>query len=241
MIDSWFDNKGSYAEGLRLLLKHCGRNKTIYNRLKVKESQRNFAALKYELNKYRKKSHSTPIPATVTPSVTSLVKEVAKKQLTKYNIPVHYAMLPEELRTMFVKQKEAFYNRLELKSKLNRLEAEEEQKALSIIIEITRLTKFIDAVWEEIDYFLANKTLLPKGEDYSKCTDLERHKKRQYLHQSISKQKKTVRKLEKQLNTCAKDKKLTLLSKINQKKQEIAQKQRNINVLTLLLDKKTKR
>lgn len=246
MIQEWFDKKGSYTEGIRLLEKVCGKNNRIYLRLKnSKDNQRNKAALKYELTKYLKKS--TPIPkenispATKNPTThTSIDNDLITEKrivtsIKHNNEKVTISMSPDaHLQKRFMEKSQVFYKRSVLKMKLNNLPSEAEETALQISMEIIKLTTLLDTIWSEIDYFLAHKKRMPEGKDYSSLSPVSLVKEKQNIFQRISKRKKTLDKWKKLLPNTPKNKQLALQSKIEKQIEELTQMEmdlQNVNEL----------
>ncbi len=228
MIEQWFINKGSYVEGLELLRLSCGGNKRMYLRLKnSKDTQRNLAALKYELNKYRNKTIemvSKPVKVASKITTTEHAENLKTSSLKKANTRITMAMLPDaKLRDRFAQKNKAYYERWELKKTLNSLPEDEEEKALEIIVKIMNLTSLIDSIWKELDYYIEHKQIMPTGRDFSNLSNLELFKTRQRLYQSRSKRQKTLDKLQSELPGTPKEKRLALQSKIDSKTKKITQ------------------
>lgn len=238
MIEDWFKNKGTYQEGI-VLLKCVIGNTHLYKRLaNAQENARNRAALKYELNKYRNKKISFPSEKPKQPKITQpkTIEEVSLEKTNEEYSTIRLSEINEpEVQARYVEGKNAFYQMALLKRQYNRLAPEEEKKALKYLIEMMRLYRLNKAIWEEIDYYFEHKKPMPKGEDYSQYTPLELHKKRQLLHQSLSKRKVTIRKMESK--KIPEGKQLKHLSKLNAKKAQYKEVELNIQRITEILDK----
>ncbi len=242
MIHQWFLNKGTYQEGLELLRKACGANQRMYLRLKnEKPTQRNYAALKYELNKYKDKELAKSVVSQKVKNSPVRNKKTEETFVTsalkKTNIKITLAMLPDAyLQQRFIEKNNAFYKRWFLKKQLNALPNEEEEKALEIIAEIMKLTKLIDTIWAELDYFILNKKRMPSGNDFSGLSNMELIKSRQRLYQSRSKREKTLNKWIESFKDTPKEKQLALQSKIDNQTEKITQINIDIEKLNTLIN-----
>ncbi|KZS41900.1 hypothetical protein AWE51_00190 [Aquimarina aggregata] len=236
MIEQWFLNKGTYAQGLVLLKAACGANQRMYLRLKgAKENQRNLAALKYELNKYRNTNIEVPIPTkkkVQTSKKVSDTKALAITSVKRSNTKITIHMLPDAyLQQRFIEKNNAFYTHWVLKKKLNAVAEDDVEKARVLIAEIMKLRQLIDAIWKELDYYMEHKKLMPKGKDFANLSAMDKVKTRQRLYQSRSKREKTLNKWLLKLVDTPKEKQLALQSRIDNQKGKIAQI--NIDITTL--------
>lgn len=241
MIEQWFLNKGTYAQGLTLLKAACGANQRMYLRLKgAKENQRNLAALKYELNKYRNTNIEVPIPIkkkVQTSKKASDTKALAVTSVKRSNPKITLAMLPDAyLQQRFIEKNNAFYTHWMLKKQLNAVAEDDVEKARILIAEIMKLRKLIDTIWKELDYYMEHKKIMPIGKDFTKLSAMEKVKERQRLYQSRSKRQKTLDKLKTSLVDVPQEKQLALQSRIADKTEIITQLTVNINTLNELID-----
>ncbi|WP_281991246.1 hypothetical protein [Aquimarina aggregata] len=241
MIEQWFLNKGTYSQGLVLLKAACGANQRMYLRLKgAKENQRNLAALKYELNKYRNTNIEVPIPIkkkVQTSKKVSDTKALAITSVKRSNTKITIHMLPDAcLQQRFIEKNNAFYTHWVLKKKLNAVAEDDVEKARVLIAEIMKLRQLIDTIWKELDYYMEYKKIMPRGKDFANLSAMEKVKERQRLYQSRSKRQKTLDKLKASLVDAPQEKQLALQSRIADKTEIITQLTVNINTLNELID-----
>lgn len=243
-IVQWFKEGGDYQKGVSIYAMHPKASKNILSRLQRGETPKNRASLMYELNKLKTSASKVSIPINpveknkpTQPLIPQ--QDPIKKSLTQDNGKVTMAMLPHpELRQRFVEKNQAFYKRWELKHQLNQLVSGEEAKALELISEIMKLTKLIDQIWTEIDYYLDHKKPLPStSKDYSLLSPMEKVRERQLLYSRKSKREKTVNNYLLQLKSTTDTKARTdLEKKISEKQQVISQMDIDIKKLNELIN-----
>lgn len=245
MIDTWFIEKGSYQQGLELLQQACGANKRIYQRLKnSKNSLRNMAALKYELQKYRYKvTPETRTLKNIVPKAapqkksTEIPKQKAITSVENSNARITISMLNDHsLQLRYIEKNKAFYERWMLKKQLNALPSENESEALDIIVQMMKLTTLIDTIWGEIDYFLAYKRLMPSPGEYRSLSLSDQIKTRQRLYQKRTKRKATLAKWQHALASTPATAKAALQAKIEKQQNTINQLSIDITALNRLID-----
>jgi hypothetical protein len=243
-IVQWFKDSRDYQTGVRIYAMLPKASKNILTRLQRGENPRNRATLLYELNKLKKSALNVSIPINSVENIQSTQPPIPppdpiKKSLTQDNGKVTMAMLPDPiLRKRFVQKNQAFYKRWELKHQLNGLAPRQEAEALELITEIMRLTKLIDQIWTEIDYYMAHKKLLPSSsKDYTLLSPMAKVRERQLLYSRKSKREKTVNnyllKLKSTTDTKAR---ANLQRKISEKQKVITQMDIDIKKLNELIN-----
>ena len=237
----WVKEAGDYASGVKLYASLPQANKNIVRRLNEGENGRNKATLKYELGKIMRKGGELSVSTKKMP--TPIKKEAdhysINPSLVHSNGNVTMAMLPNQgLRARFVEKNGSFYKRWELKRKLNETAEGKEDEALQLIIEIMNLTRFIDSVWFEIDYYLEHKKLLPTStKDFSKLSAMGKLKERQRLWAKKSKREATLKKWELELAQIdEKHKKQLIEAKTNKQKEVLTQISIDIDCLNELIN-----
>ena len=241
-VEQWFKEKCDYATGVKLYASLPKSNKNIVRRLMQSETGRNRATLKYELGKLNNRNIQISISqkkASSLPTKEDTLDSSIQTALIHSNGKITMAMLPNaKLRQRFVEKNQAFYNRWELKRKLNELRDEQEEEALALIVEIMKLTKFIDAVWFEIDYYLEYKKLLPTStKDFSKLSAMGKLKERQKLWSKKSKREATLKKWKSEICQIKDKRKKNLMeAKIKKQKETLNQISIELNALNNLID-----
>lgn len=209
-IQKWFDNNGSYAEGLELYQMLPTFSNVQFKSLRI-ENFSNFIRLKYELKRgltlgYNVSTIPNEIPVIPEIPENSDLEEEKKKAILEASKKESFAketmaMYPPELHPVYRQRISDFYLACELKFKLNALEPKDEKTALEIILQIEPLWEKIDRAWMVLEYWKDNSRIMPTEAtiDYSKFTPQKLWKEKALIETRISKRKKTLNNLEKTL------------------------------------------
>lgn len=229
-IQTWFLNKGSFVDGVRLysLLPNC--NPTLLRSFS-KENSANFLKLKYELKKASISGGNTIIQK-VEKVVSEPIKEVKQdsmmQEIIKQSEELSFeketmAMYPMDLHSTYRQRVSDFYLACELKFKLNSLPEEDEENALEIIIQLEDLWTRIDRAWMILNHWKEHNRIMPteESEDFNKLSGVQLVMLRNNLESRISKRQKTIDGLQEKLKENPEDR--TLLNLFNRKFEQLQQ------------------
>ena len=223
-IQEWFTTGSDYKKGVELyaLVPYCNKHllrifnggETHYNREKLKTELRKFIHTPITLNEipdYQVK--------TFTKHEQGIEVEIhPKPEFNKKPISFY----PLELHPIYKKRIESFYEACTLKTQLNNLPEESEKEALEL--QFKRIMPF------------------ETKEDFSGLSPQELVNKRQKLYSRISKRKSTLLALDNRYKSCPEGaSKVSLLNKINQKKEEMQQLNLQVEALTNKIEYETYR
>lgn len=229
-IQSWFDNSGSYTEGVKLYSQLPAHSSHFLKNLE-KESSANFLKLKYELKKALLNGSGTIIPKADKivpepknepenePLLQLIIKQSAANSFDKESM----AMYPRELHSTYRQRVNNFYQACELKFQLNAVPDRDEQTALQIILQLEDLWTRIDRAWIILDHWKDHNRIMPteESEDFSKLNGIQLVTLRSRLETSISKRTKTITKM--QADAVASPENRTLANSLNRKLEQLQQ------------------
>jgi|GEM_PF-2200621 len=245
-IQEWFTTGSDYKKGVELyaLVPYCNKHllrifnggETHYNREKLKTELRKFIHTPITLNEipdYQVKTftkHEQGIEVEIHPK-----PEFNKKPISFY---------PLELHPIYKKRIESFYEACTLKTQLNNLPEESEKEALELQFKIYQCWKVNDRSSLILRHYEQTKRIMPfeTKEDFSGLSPQELVNKRQKLYSRISKRKSTLLALDNRYKSCPEGaSKVSLLNKINQKKEEMQQLNLQVEALTNKIEYETYR
>jgi hypothetical protein len=179
-INEWFNNDGSYEDGILLYRALPNHNKNQLRIFLLKENFHNKTKLRYELQKnlqptLKKSAKTTPIVVPVAPALLETE--------SKYYRKVFIKDLPIALHSHYIQQKNDYNLACSLKLQLNKISIThdkagtvvfddeghyvlkeltpfDKQKALKFSLEIMQLFKSINKTWEIIDFYLDHGRIL---------------------------------------------------------------------------------
>ena len=215
-IQEWLDKGGDYRTGVALYGQSRFANRRL---LRLFERSHRPVELRMELKKVAAKEKIFRRHLATKP-----VEEPAAKPDERYFPQVRLADLPKQLHADFIRQKECFYKAAALKSRLNELPDEETELALRIIRKIMDCFALIDHVWRKIDRWREKGDVVKVDvAGIERMTPVALVKRRQLLYQRISKRKKTLEKLRREL-AGAKEPRAAqrLTAKLERKEKELA-------------------
>lgn len=207
-IDKWFERQ-DYNTGVEIYKRSPGAKSSVIRSLERGRSQRNMGLLILNLRllkkgkstaKKRKRKAYKPKKKVIPPEVSTSQQKAAeevqhKKESSKrYFKKVKYGELPSILKLRFRHLKDLFYDRCDLKFKLNDLPDDAVAKALKIQKKIFEIDGQQQQIWKEIDHWQVHRTLLPTNteDDFSKMDAKALFLKRASLVSSIRKMKKRL-------------------------------------------------
>ena len=245
-IQNWFDENGSYEQGVFLYSQLPKTNKNLLSFFQRKKTRRSASKLHYELQKHKSFEIPVLVSSLIEPLPPVLVPEIShevlkEKALVVSNKKISPAHLPSELRTVFYQKNKDYYALYELHLQLTDLPDAAEDEALSLIIAIMALRKKVDAAWRDLDFFMEHKKLPPKvGLDLESLTPMGLVTTRQKLYAQRSKRKKTLEKWLKEIE-CLEDlfKKQRKQARIDRQHIAIEKLNLEINALTNKIDEKS--
>lgn len=209
-VNNWFNNNGSYQEGVMLYASLKGSSPNLVRLFLRKESAPNFEKLKYELSKHREKVTGKTISVQL-PEPTK--KEVITINYTQQNTapttpntkpPTGYFYRLNELDTrlhpLSIKQRDDYQKAISLKLQLNELHDSEEGVALSLCLAIEDLFDGIETTQKVLDHYVQHKVVLNvEPRSYSNYTGGQLADARRNKRTSVAKFKKKVADLKKSL------------------------------------------
>lgn len=229
-IQEWFDNKGTYKEGLQLYAS-LPQKSNLFLKSIQRENTSNFLKLKYELKKAlnnnstattkqsEKIATELPTEPKSEPLLQVIIKESASFSFDKETM----AMYPMELHATYRNRISNFYEACELKFKLNMLHPDAEEEAFDLIIQLEELWESIDRAWFILNHWKDYGRIMPidNSEDFTKLNGIQLSKRRDRLQTSISKRTKTLDKLSKEVELSPEDR--AKLNLYNRKKEQLQQ------------------
>jgi len=242
-IKKWFENKGSYADGLALYAQIKGCQRLLLTKL-AQENTQNFLMLKYELKMALStaggvtiptKQNVAPQPAVPKkePLLEVIIKESTEAQFEKETM----AMYPVELHGVYRARVSDFYRACEIKFKLNALEPDDEDTALDILMELEALWDAIDNAWIVLHHWRDHKRIMPVevSEDFTVLNGIQLVKRRGQLETSKSKREKTIAAMEIAAQDAPEDKRKANL--LNRKKEQLQQIIIDLDTVRAILQK----
>lgn len=245
-IDDWFKNK-DYDKGVALYeeLEKNPKSNTLRS-LKRGRSNRNMSLLIRNLRQLNDRVN-TPnknvvsavsrvkkeeLPSTNIDVVQEIKNEQIKEEATKqYFVGVRYGSLPKTLKIRYRQLKDLFYDRCDLKFKLNDLPDAEEKKALKLQKKIFWIASQQDQIWKEIDHWQEHKTLLPSNtdDDFSDLEMKDLFLKKASFESSIYKFKKRIEGYREALEAESdKSEKVKINQQINRSTRNLHEKELNL-------------
>lgn len=248
-IKSWFTTSGSYDDGVLIYSKLASCNSNILRSF-GKESTSNFLKLKYELKKASFSEKPTIAPKSIvstepvlkvsTEPSTELSTEPFLKQIIKQSAAVSFeketmAMYPAELHSTYRQRVNDFYLSCELKFQLNALEEDDENNALTIIIQLEDLWTRIDRAWMILDHWKDHNRVMPtkESEDFKKLNGIQLVKLRDNLQSRISKREKTIDVMTEQVTASPEER--GLLALLNRKLEQLEQLKIDLETIRKIL------
>lgn len=241
-IQSWFSEKGSFADGVKLYSELPSCNANILRSFS-KENAANFLKLKYELKK-ASFSGQNAIAQNVEKIVTEPIKEIKRATLEKEIIKrseelsfkkENMAMYPMELHSTYRQRVNDFYLACELKFQLNALSGDNEIQALEIIIQLEDLWTRIDRAWKILNHWKEHNRIMPteESEDFSKLSGVQLVMMRNKLESRISKRQKTIDAMAIVAENSPEDK--SLLNSFNRKLEQLQQLKIDLETIRTIL------
>lgn len=221
-VQAWIQEQGAYQVGLQLYFQHPNHNRNIAQLLSLRENLRNRAKLEYELKKvYRQRPLKTELPVKPKATVVRSAGKAPEKELQEVstqkfqgNIRLHD--LHPSLHQKFIKQKDVYYKIWQMHYRLE--DIEDDQKRLDVLRQVMAGWDYINAVWREIDYWMAHRQLA----DDSGILELEQ----------LSPEKLAARKLSIRSNISRYQKKVLELKQAHEKTMDLKQKNKLFNQLS---------
>lgn len=246
-IQDWFDNSGSYADGVKLysLLPNC--SNLMLKSFRI-ENFSNSLQLKYELKRALLSGFNVSLPEiTEITEITEIQdkKEVDKQKISheelareseKTQFPKEtMAMYPMELHSVYRERISNFYKACELKMKLNSLDPSQEKEALDLIIQIENLWDLIDRAWMVLDHWKDTARIMPFSEsvDFSKFSPVRLINEKSLIEVRISKRQKTLDKMYDNIVANPEDR--LKVNQYNKKKEELEQFKIDLETIKKLL------
>lgn len=181
-VDKWLDDKGDYTVGLQLYKDQKGSNKALWRYFDRGPSKAHETKLRYELSKFRK----LPVKKN-KPAVTF------KKPEVKIDDSYFLENMPLEVRPLRSRAQIVYIEMRELKLQLNDLAPQMEDAAMAIQMQIWYRRKENISLWQQIDYFLENKKLLPTPiDDVDSMSPARLLQVKANMHSQITNHKNTV-------------------------------------------------
>lgn len=241
-IKSWFAVSGSYADGVLLYSQLATCNPHLL-RTFARETTSNFLNLKYELKKasFSEKAIITPKIEKKTTAVEFVPKpEPLLQEIIKQSAAVSFqketmAMYPPPLHSTYRQRVNDFYHACELKFQLNALADDDENNALTIIIQLEDLWTKIDRAWMILDHWKDHNRVMPteESEDFKKLNGIQLVKLRDNLQSRISKREKTIDVMKEQVKACPEER--GLLALLNRKLEQLEQLKIDLETIRKIL------
>ena len=237
-IQSWFSSQGSYADGVLLYSKLPTCNANVLRSF-ARENTANFLKLKYELKKASLSLTDTNVAplVKVAPELKKPLKpEPLLQEIIKQSAAVSFeketmAMYPMELHSSYRQRVSDFYLACELKFQLNSIADDDENNALTIIIQLDDLWTKIDRAWMILGHWKDHNRIMPteSHEDFSQVSGNKLVMLRDNLQSSISKREKTVESMQERVKASPEDR--TLLNLLNRKLEQLEQKKIDLETI----------
>lgn len=197
-VEQWFQGDKDYQKGVELF-ESISDNVLILRMLKRNDSQSNRDHLEYELSKFLPADEKKVVPQTREELLET--KNIPVVEIVENSIAVSekknmllFADLPPELRPVLEQANQSFRKLCLLKTELNEVPDDEEEKALKIQIEMDKLRKENEMCWSKIDHFLETGKLLSVSNDkLSSLSPVQLVKTQQLQFQKVSKDKKAIK------------------------------------------------
>lgn len=213
-VQAWIQEQGAYQVGLQLYLQHPYHNRNIAQLLSQRENLRNRTKLEYELQKvYGQRPLKTELEvkpkATIVRSAgRPLEKELQEVATQNFQGNIRLHDLHPSLHQKFIKQKDVYYKIWQMHYRLE--DIEDDQKRLDVLRQVMAGWDYINAVWREIDYWMAHRQLA----DDSGLLELEQ----------LSPEKLAARKLSIRSNVSRYQKKVAELEELHEKASDLKAK-----------------
>jgi hypothetical protein len=241
-IQEWFENNGTYQEGLQLYASLPQRSNLFLKSIQ-RENTSNFLKLKYELKKAlnnnsavttkqsEKIATELPTGPKIEPLLQVIINESASTSFEKETM----AMYPMELHATYRNRISNFYEACELKFKLNMLHPDAEEEAFDLILQLEELWESIDRAWFILNHWKDHGRIMPvdNSEDFTKLNGIQLAKRRDRLQSSISKRTKTLDKLFTEVESSPEDR--VKLNLYNRKKEQLQQLMIDLETIRNLL------
>lgn len=243
-IQDWFDNSGSYADGVKLysLLPNC--SNLMLKSFRI-ENFSNSLQLKYELKRALLSGLNPELTEITEITEKSEIKEVSQpkishedlsKESEKTEFPKEtMAMYPMELHSVYRERISNFYKACELKMKLNSLLPSQEKEAIDLILQIEKLWELIDRAWMVLEHWKDTARIMPFSEsvDFSKYSAVQLVNEKSLMEVRISKRQKTLDKIYADLEANPEDR--LKANQYNKKKEELEQLKIDLETIKKLL------
>lgn len=244
-IQNWFDNKGTYQDGLKLYSELPSKSNLLLRSLS-KETAANFLKLKYELKKALntgskaiiQKEEKTVSEPKKEAENKSLLQVIVEQSANEFLEKETMAMYPIELHSTYRERISDFYRVCELKFKLNAIHPDDEAEAYELMLEMEDLWERIDRAWFVLNHWKDTGRIMPvkATEDFSKLSAIQLVKRRDQLQTSVSKRTKTLSKIQEEVDNSPEDK--TKLNLYNRKKEQLQQLLIDLETIRNLLNEK---
>lgn len=243
-IQDWFDNSGSYADGVKLyaLLPNC--SNLMLKSFRV-ENFSNSLQLKYELKRALNSGFNPKLSEITEISEKPEIKEVPQQKISHEDLAKQsertefpketMAMYPMELHSVYRERISNFYKACELKMKLNSLQPSQEKEALGLILQIEKLWDLIDRAWMVLEHWKDTARIMPFSEsvDFSKYSAVQLVNEKSLMEVRISKRQKTLDKIYADLEANPEDR--LKANQYNKKKEELEQLKIDLETIKKLL------
>lgn len=208
-VKEWFDSDKDYQKGVELYLKY-GKNSNLKNRFQMNDSKYNRDKLEYELSKFldvpvAHKPVVSKVDLSISPDgnfntvSTEAVAEVTIVE-NEQKTALLFDDLPPTVRPFLLEANNAFKELCLLKTELNEVPDEDEEKAFGIQKKMEALRTVNENAWRKIDYFLqTGKEIEVKEELLTDLSPAQLVKRQQLQFQKVSKDKKSIEVLMQQL------------------------------------------
>lgn len=249
-INKWFKGDTDYYVGVALYASLPSKNPRTLKRLNRGKTNANMATLVSELRKY--KSHTVPkrakpvvkflyvppkIPDQDTINMEMERRKLAQESAKKEFGGIRLGDLPEKLRPRLISAQKIFYEMIELKFALNDVLDKDQDKALSIQLQIYKLDEERDLIWKELHHWKQHRSFLPVPEDdFSGLSAIALIKAKNSLKSNISKITKRINEKYKALESeTNKHKRLVLESRIRKSETRLHGHKANMNKINALI------
>lgn len=238
-VQEWLSGKGNYNDGVRLLAKHTQNkelvrffeNESAINRMKLRIHLANLSKQKPPT----KPSENKPVRKQVQISDKVIDSSPGKSLQTKKPISFY----PSELHETYQLRISSFLKASSLKVQLNNVPEENDEEALELQNQIWEQLEINKKCWEILDHYDTTGQALPtkSKNDFSDLSAQELVNQRQRLYANVSKRKKTIENIEKQITSETKLGKLERLkNKLLQKQLELQELQNDIDKLSKMIN-----
>lgn len=190
-LKEWLDDPSDYNKGVDLYKGLPKSNKVLHRYFDRGPSVAHINKLKYEISKHV--DIDVPVIKTLISNPKKIHPDTSQNTYYLENLPVEIRPIRERAQIIYIEMRS-------LKLELNELAPQMEDAALSLQMQLWFKRKENISCWQQIDYFLQNKKMLPKAiDDLSNVSPARLLQLKANMHSQISNHKKTVEKNEKLL------------------------------------------